>query len=244
MSKNKARLCGMGKDHGHAIRLALVYLIGASGMSFTAAYIEGRLFEHTYIINSKGELETVLPYILNISTIFDFFLLNPIVIYYITLSSLKAQESCVIMRKSRQISLYHTAGAAVLSLAIGIMTMKFYVGNFSGTYDATLIPAQTGGNRITLTGWIVFFWTTIFISALVYGCIRHGFYVAYIFSLDSSSLPYSPFHTDEAGGVKFLIDPAVCFMYAMMTLLLIFGVFALHDKIIFNIHDSNRLWGF
>ena len=220
--------------------MALIFGFCATTSSVIAAYWEGRLFSVEYIKSSGGDVLTILPFDRNISTLLDFILLNPFVIYFLQ----RARIQQITVRKylgAKNTPQYHQFGVLILSAVFGIYAMKFYVQG-SQFYDATMVPNVKGQITITVTGWIVYSWTALYIAGLIYAAIQHGAYVTCIVGLERKAIPYTPFHPDQAGGVRFMMDPSLSFGYAMTGLLLTFVVFILQDRI-YHI-ESNRLLGF
>jgi hypothetical protein len=220
--------------------MALTFGFCATVSSVIAAYWEGRLFSVEYIKSSSGDVLTILPFDRNISTLLDFILLNPIVIYFLQRTRIQ-QLSVRKYLGLNNIPLYHRLGVLILSVVFGIYAMKFYVQG-SQFYDATMVPNVKGEVTITVTGWIVYSWTALYIAGLIYAAIQHGAYVTCIVCLERRAIPYTPFHPDQAGGIRFMMDPSLSFGYAMSSLLLTFVVFIIQDRI-YHI-ESNRLLGF
>jgi hypothetical protein len=120
--------------------------------------------------------------------------------------------------------------------------MKFYVQG-SQFFDATLVPSQSGQPQVTITGWIVYSWTAIYIAWMLFAGLEHGFHLAQIMKLRPNEIPYAPFHADGGAGVRFIMEPSLNVGYALIGLLTTFVVFIIHDRIIYHI-ESNRLLGF
>ncbi len=97
---------------------------------------------------------------------------------------------------------------------------------------------------ITITGWVVSFWTVIFISILFYCAIEAISYAVFQMSLRITDVRYTPFHPDQSGGLSYLMRPSVIFMRAMGVLLVTFFLFVVYDFYINNIIESKRIWGF
>jgi hypothetical protein len=233
---------GRAKKLSSPLVLALSYSIICTSSSMLVAYAEGRLLDSDYIFISADRTAEIVPFIKNVSTLADFILLNPLVIFFLQTSRLQKRIVYEKMSAPNPLSPYHRFGLLILSLLFGAYAMKFYVEG-SQFFDATLIPGLDGTSQITMTGWVVYSWTAVFIAFLFFGCAEQGFHVSYIIRLSEKDIPYVPLHDDESGGVRFLMEPSLSFGYAMIALLLVFVVFIVQDRLIYHI-ESNRLLGF
>jgi hypothetical protein len=222
--------------------LAISFAILATVTSVVAAYLEGRLTTATHATSPDGTSISIVPFSGNVSTLVDFILLDPLVIYFLQRSRIQRRVTDAVLKARQGLSPYHRVGLMIICAMLGIYAMKFYVEG-SRFYDASLIPGANGQATITVTGWIVCSWTALYIAWLSFSAIEHGAHVVRLMSLAESDIPYSPFHPDGAGGVRVLMDPSLSFGYAMIGLLATFVVFVIHDKVIYHIH-SNRLLGF
>ncbi len=191
---------------------------------------------------ATGVTASIVPFSRNLSTILDFVLLNPLVIFFLQRSRTQWREVNRQLSLPRGFSAYHRVGISIICFAFGVGAMKFYVEG-SPFYDATLVPGVVGGMKVTVTGWIVYSWTAIYIGWLLFVAIEHGRHVARLMVLPASAVPYSPFHPDGAAGIQFLMEPSLSAGYAMIGLLATFIVFVVHDKVLYHI-ESNRLLGF
>ena len=222
--------------------LALSYLLLATTSSLLAAYCEHRLFKIQFMASEGHGIIGVMPLDRNYSTLADFLILNPLVIFFLQRSRLKARQLKNQIGISSPIPIYHRVGLMILSGVFGVYAMIFYVRG-SQFFDATLVPTSSGGSRITLTGWIVYSWTALYIAGLMHAFIEHGVHVNRVVHLRASEIPYRPFDPDEAGGVRLVMAPSLNFGYAMLFLFVTFIVFIVQDKLLYNI-ESNRLIGF
>lgn len=222
--------------------LAATYGALATASSVIAAYFEGRLTESQEAHTIVGSSVRIVPLIRNYSTLIDFVLLNPFVIYFLQRARVEQRQVNSRLKLEDAWPLYHRLGAAVICVALGASAMKFYVEG-SLFFDATLIPDARTGSTVTITGWLVYSWTALYISWLLFSGLEHGVYVRRIVALRSEDIPYAPFHSDGAAGIRFLMRPILSAGYAMIGLLITFLVFVVHDKLLYHI-DSNRLLGF
>lgn len=216
------------------ILLAALYGVTALGLSLSAAQVEGRLF---------SAVANVHPFRDNISTIVDFALLNPLVIFFLTKSAQQKKNAYYRMGVKQPVSLYHRIGWGLVALSLGVAAMKSYVAGFlNGSYlDATII-LHGGTPTITTTGWIVFTFTALFIAFIAFMAFEEIVYVRFILALHPQDAPYAPFHADESGGLRFLADPSLTAIYAAMSIAAIFLIFIVQDHIISKISASNRLY--
>lgn len=222
---------------------ALMYAVFAFGSSVIAAHFQGYLLSIPVEIQ-KLSAKPVWPLINNMSTLLDFALLNPLTIFLLQKSSRSTLDTQWQIKKEKIFSLYHKIGLIVLSAVIAVASMNFYYSAFlSGQYyDSNILPGPNGP-YISLSGWVVFFWTSFFMALLFYRVFTYAWHVFFIVSLAEDDIDYTPFHPDESGGLRFLVTPSLTFLYAMMVLLAIFIVFAFQDTF-YQINESNRYIGF
>lgn len=224
------------------VGLAASFAILATFSSVAVAHFEGRLTTIQHGVTATGASVAIVPFIGNLSTLVDFVLLNPVVIYFLQRSRRQRNLVDSKLGVTRTLPLYHRAGLALLCAVMGVYAMKFYVEG-SQFFDATLIPDAGGHSRITATGWVVYSWTALYIAWLLFAMIEHGVHVARILNLRPIDIPYSPYHPDNGGGVRFLMEPSLSAGYAMIGLLATFVIFVIHDRLLYHI-ESNRLFGF
>jgi hypothetical protein len=222
--------------------VAISFAILAIATSVVAAHLEGRFTTPQQTMLPGGIPISIIPFSRNVSTLVDFLVLDPLVIYFLLRSRMQWRAVDDRLKIKRGLPSYHRIGLAILCAMLGIFAMKFYVEG-SVFYDATLIPNANGQPTVTVTGWIVYSWTASYIALISFSIIEHGFHVARLLTFSESDIPYAPFHPDGAGGVRFLMEPSLTAGYAMIGLLATFVVFLIHDKILYHI-DSNRLLGF
>lgn len=231
-----------GKSLSSPVVLAGGFAICATVSSVVAAYLEGRLTTVQHVSPVNGTVIAIIPFSHNLSTLVDFILINPSVIFFFQRSKLHRQKVDARLQINSQMPVYHRLGLAALCFFLGIFAMKFYVEG-SRFFDATLVPGDDGQAKITITGWIVYSWTALYIAWLLFSAMEHGFHIARLMRLQASDIPYAPFHPDGAAGVRFLMEPSLSAAYAMIGLLATFIVFIIHDRLLYHI-DSNRLLGF
>jgi hypothetical protein len=222
--------------------LASSFCVLATGSSVVAALWEGRLVGVEHVNPQVGVVLTVIPFSRNISTLVDFLILNPLVIFFLQRSHLQKRRVEAGLGLANPIPPYHRFGLCILSACLGIYGMKFYVTG-SQFFDATMVPGKDGRSTITATGWIVYSWTALYMAGVCYAVIEQGVHASRVITLSERKIPYEPFHPDNAAGVRFIMEPTLSFAYAMIGLLLTFVVFIVHDKILYHI-ESNRLWAF
>ncbi|MDV7341513.1 hypothetical protein RYZ26_18025 [Terasakiella sp. A23] len=224
--------------------LALGYCLLSLLTSIGAAYHEGTLLDPVKI-SYQGRDLVLHPYIHNFSTLIDFALLNPLAIFFILRARRHRVTVSEKVSKSLGVSTYHYIGISILCALLAFMAMRFYVGGFLvGDYFSETIGLGPDNKPfITITGWIVFTWTWLFIAVLFWGCAEQGIHVFDIVRWNKDDIQYHPFDSDEAGGQKFLMVPSLHFTYAMISVLMIFVVFYVQDSVA-QIEESNRLWGF
>lgn len=203
---------------------ALIFAVSSTSTSCLAAWLEGRLFSA-----ERG----VWPFWSNISTLVDFLVLDPLTIYYIT------RSYNAVCQATQAKKIVHNWKNPLLLAVTAVATMASYVHSFLDGHilDATIIAPGVKG--ITVTGWVVFAWTTLFIYVLYQGLYIQLKYVTGILSLTSVS--YEPFHEDRSGGLRVLVRPSLEFLKAMLMLFIIFVVFYYQDRVVYQFEESLRL---
>lgn len=207
------------------IRFALFFAVGSFSTACLAAWIEGRLF-----YAEPG----VLPLWENFSTLVDFLLLNPLACFYI----IRCYQA---MGKVKDSPGRHSSRAFSCFLLIGaIASMGFYIrGFFDGEFlDASYIGGGLKG--ITATGWVVSFWTTLYLYMIFQCASCQARYISAILKLRENDLDYHPLQTDGAGGLRHLAQPALEFLRFLAVLLATFIVFYLYDSMTSGVHGNNR----
>jgi hypothetical protein len=225
--------------------LAFVYLFSASSTSIFFSikddiFINGKVFEF-------HDLKLVAyPLIYNISTLTDFIILNPLVIFFLRKTIIAIDSVNKNLKRSYYVSKYHRIWIFILSSAVGIVIMKLYIESnlVEKHFDSNFFPDLLGKAYITTTGYVVFFWTGLFIVFLIYHIFIYSGFVIYLLSLKSNDIEYSPFHGDGVGGVNFLIKPSIYFVNAMMSALFIFVLFLIQDYLIDKSSENLRFIGF
>jgi len=228
------QLRGFVRTHGQRpTTVAIAYCIAATGTSVGVAALEGRLF------SAENGVD---PLVKNLSTMIDFFALNPIVIYFLLVCQKQINEVHKTIKDAKYISKHDAAGIVVLSIVIGLSSMKYYIDGFyvQPYWDSTLISANDVP-VITKTGWIIFLWTGLFISIISYASFRNLFYVIFLVRMNVNDIPYKPIHYDNSGGLKFLVEPCLSYVYSMIFIAIIFIVFVIQDKFVNRFDGSNRL---
>lgn len=208
------------------LRIALLFAVAAFSTSCFAAAAEQRLFTA-----EKG----VLPLWSNFSTLLDFLLLDPLIIFY-TLRSYLAMSKLGDF-KMKPSSRYLTLTLALISIGgMTIYASKFLDGSFK---DACVIGKGFGS--VTITGWFLFAWTTVFLYIVLGGVVSQIRYVDYVLRISRRGIKYQPFNSDNSAGIRYLAQPAMEFLRVMIALLALFAIFYLYDHVVFEIKASVRL---
>lgn len=223
-------------------KLCIAYAILSFGTSALSSIMEGSFISPVPWMVNEQEIR---PFIKNFSTILDFLVLNPLVIYFLESASRKAEEVYEYKKVKPPLSQYHHFGLLIICSAIASVLMNlYYEGFLNGNFIDAVISINSGGNKfITTTGLIVYFWTTFFIAFLLFKVIQITAYVYFILRLKHDDWAYEPYHTDEAAGYGLLAEPMIKFSYAMIGMLLMFIVFILYDLKL-EVKESNRIYGF
>ena len=206
-------------------RLGLYFAVLAFASTSLTCAIEGRLLSA-----ERG----VLPMWRNFSTLLDFILLNPLAIYYIARSYNAIDAASEI--KIKPPSIFVSITIVVTSLtAMAVYFYRFLEGNF---LDACFIGGNIGG--VTITGWIVFFWTSLYLYTLMQCVYSQARYISSILQLDPNRIDYRPFQVDNSGGMRRFAQPAMEFLRIMAVLLLTIGIFFYYDFLVYGIKESVR----
>jgi len=215
--------------------IAIIYAIGALFTSILMSIYEGTFLEISHLGATK-----IYPFLYNFSTLLDFSIFNPLIIYFLLISFWQKYE--IYEQLGQKImSKYHYIGIGTVCLVVAFKLLWFYVEGFSGGqyYDALVQPID-GIKTITWTGYVSFFWTGIFMSILLFFSLVQFTYTRFILSL--KEIDYDPHHEDSLGGQKKFLQPILNFSYAMFFLLAVFIIFIIYDYV-FEISDSNRVYG-
>lgn len=221
--------------------IAILYSVSSILFSFAFSFSEDSLFNEKKVIYDN-DFSIVYPLIDNYSTILDFFILNPLVIYFFFL----ATKISFKISKEKKWNLYkpnyHNLGLLVLSCTLSIVFMKIYYAKFlSGSYfDAIIMPVDNEV-VVTLTGKIVFFWTSLFISIALFCTFLISKYIIKIISLTPKDVDYQPNSPDGVGGQKQIVTPILTYAYGLIFLLIIYIIFGLYDYLLNDIDESIRV---
>jgi hypothetical protein len=205
---------------------AVAYSFLATSTSLTAAAIEHRLVGNTQIYWGHEHL-VVHPFLSNFSTILDFAVLNPLVIFFIFRSRQLVVAEPLLSGSDtsadRLLRWFASLACTVLAVVIMLSYSKsFLLGKF---FDAIVAISDQGACFVTVTGWIVFFWTGLFTYIVLTGAINQVSYVVRVCRLRRDDLFYDPMHEDGAAGLRTLAKPAIEFTKASLLLLIIGVVF-------------------
>jgi len=212
--------------------IAITYAIGALFTSIAMSIYEG-----TFLPLAGAKTS---PFLHNFSTLLDFSILNPLIIYFLLISFWQRYE--IYEQLERKImSNYHYIGIGLVCLVVAFKLLWFYVEGFSGDDNSdALILSINGIQEITWTGYVSFFWTAAFMSILLFFSFLQFSYTHFILSL--KEIDYDPYHEDSLGGQNKLLQPILNFSYAMFFLLAVFVIFAIYDYVS-EIIGSNRIYG-
>jgi hypothetical protein len=105
---------------------------------------------------------------------------------------------------------------------------SFLYGKF---FDAVVTISHEGKCFVTITGWIVLFWTGLFTYVLLMGALNQVSYVVRICRLQPAQVTYDPLHEDGAAGLRILARPAIDFTKASLCLLIAGMVTWVYDRL-------------
>ena len=220
---------------------AVAYSFLATGTSFFAAALERRLVNTTTVYWGVHHL-IIHPFLSNVSTILDFALLNPLVIFFLLRSRRIAVDEPLLATTAtpadRALRWFISILSAVLSVVLMLAySRSFLYGRF---FDAVVTISDDGRSFITVTGWIVFFWTGLFTYILISGAVSQVSYVVRICRLQPADITYEPLHEDGVAGLRTLAAPAIDFTKASAVLLVIGIVFWLYDRLMLRSSITDR----
>ena len=213
-SKRGARLPGL---------LAIAFGLVATSTTVTFAALEGRL------LSAENGVQ---PFIWNVSTIADFVLLNPLIIYSFGLS-IRAMLTLRVQLPIRRL--------AVLGAILAFVSMFGYIQSFSKVRFFDAISIGPGIKEITLTGWTTLTWTWLALSFVYFSVVSQLYYIRHVWRLADSDIAYEPLHADECGGYHRYALPSWYFINGMVAGLLVFIGFYVQDRLVNHLQDSNRL---
>ena len=162
------------------ILLATSYMFLASASSMLLAIQTDSLLEPRQLTLGNSQF-IIHPFISNVSTFFDFLILNPTIIFLLQKTILSIHEANSILPRKFKISSYHQFGIFFLSIVLSFWFMKLYIsGNLSVShFDSNIFPDKHGAPYITSSGWVVFFWTWLFIAFLFNRSISYSFFCGF-----------------------------------------------------------------
>jgi hypothetical protein len=220
---------------------AIAYSFLATSTSLTSAALESRLLASTDVYWGSHHL-IVHPFLSNISTLLDFAVLNPLVIFFLLRSrQIVVSEPLLSASNSFADRLLHwfaSLSCAVLAVVLMLAySHSFLYGKF---FDAIVAISDQGNSFITVTGWIVLFWTGLFTYVVLIGALNQVSYVVHICSLRPADLFYDPLHEDGAAGLRILAAPAIEFTKASLLFLVIGFAFWIYDRLMTNATLTDR----
>ena len=235
--------------------LALLYFLTAGPSTFIVAHYEGYLFSAKSIIGPQGCIN-VQPLIYNFSTIADFIFLNPISIYFLA-KFLVCAEQVYYHFGWLKVNSFNKVALITLSGILALYAMYLYYKGFlnsSNYYTPEIIPDTNGGNKISVTGYVVFAFTSLYIWWLAYTLFNVFYYVSRLFAKAdelycsgnncSTGISYDPHHPDGVAGMRVVTEPIISTFYALALLLVTFTLFFIQDFVIFKIEESIRTFAF
>lgn len=214
------------------ISAAAAFGVLSISTSLIAAALEGRLADGSQVFWNGHHL-IVHPFLSNVSTILDFALLNPLTIFFLLRSRQAAVDDSLIARSdtSADKHLRWFTSASCVVLAIVLMVAYAHTFLYGTFFDAVVTLSQDGECFVTVTGWVVLFWTGLFTYVLLMGALNQVSYIARICRLRPSDIAYDPLHEDGAAGLRILAKPAIEFTKASVCLLVAGVVMWVYDRL-------------
>ncbi len=223
-------------------KLAIVYAILASGAAVSTSLYEGSFWEPLEI-QLGGTRVVQQPYIQNFSTILDFALLNPIAIFFVLKANAGYRSSFEHFGLNGDIAIFHKVWLSLVAVVVACATMKFYFDGFVGQdfYSAAFAPTVSEGASITITGWIIFVFTSIFIAIIIYAIFEFSNYTFFVLRLEENKFSFR-LPPSFSSDFKIAVAPCVHVYYLLTTLFVILVIFVLRDYIQLGIDESRRVW--
>jgi hypothetical protein len=212
------------------VAAAAAYSVLATVTSFIAALFERRLLDNVEVQWGAHRL-IIHPYLSNFSTILDFAILNPLMIFFLLRSRQTVIAEPLLSGNDTVADRFLHWFAAVCCAVLAVVLMVAYSQSFFyGTFfDAVVAISEQGQCFITVTGWVVLFWTGLFTYILLMGAVNQVSYVVRVCQLQPANVSYDPLHEDEAAGLRILARPAIEFNKAALVLIVIGIVFWVYD---------------
>lgn len=223
-------------------KLAFAYSFCSSFSVFIASFLEGTLYS-VREININGNILLQHSYLENHSTIINFLLLNPLGIYFLVKAKSGFKKAYTHFGLKKSISPFNKFGLSVLSICVGISLMYFYFDGFIGKtfYTSAFEPNKNGEAVVSITGYLIFFWTSLYMSYLFFGCIEYGRYMLFLRSINPNRFGISVSNfVDRA--IAIAIWPCTQMLYLLSTLFFVLVIFILRDFFQFSIKESIRIW--
>ena len=223
---------------------AIIYGVVISAAAAASSHLQGTLI-HEGLIQIGTHKYVQHPYVTNISTILDFGILNPIAIYFLLQARAGFETAYAHFKAGRQISLFDQFGLLAVSLTVGIGAMWFYYHGFIGGtfFTEAFEPTQRGTASISVTGWVIFFGTSLFITLVAYVTVEFANYMLFVGRLGPGEFRFA-IPPAVSPDIKIAIAPCISVAYVLATLFFVFVVFVFRDFFQFSISSSWRAWLF
>ena len=167
--------------HLNPLKTAIGYAVLATGTTLLCSGAEGSLAKPFQVLY-QGTLFPVFPLLGNYSTLIDFLILNPLMIYFLLKGYKQIKTKNGIIAGFGSSTPYHQIGQVVLSgIMASVFMWYYYRGFLEGTYfDAIIQPDEIGNIKVTFTGWVVFVWTTLIIFVLLFFSFSQIAYIRFV----------------------------------------------------------------
>jgi|GEM_PF-5207608 len=225
-------------------RLALAYSVLAVSTSSIGALFDG-LFMTGDVVLWGGESYTIRPFLRNYSTVLDFFILNPLVVFY-AYRAVNASHALMEFvrgtRRGQRIRSQWLCSSIFLFLSTCFATAHYWEMLSGNSFDSIVTIGSNGDRLVTVGGWIVYFWTVLIGYFIFLALWNQLTYARFIFTLKCKDIPYRPLCLDQTAGVRKFAEPSLEFLTSMLWLLAVLMLFALYDFFIIDIERSGRIW--
>ncbi len=212
---------------------AVTYGIITSTAVALSSILEGTFYdEKTITISGTDVIQ--YPYMANISTILDFAILNPITIFFLVSVRKGFCEAFDRFQKGGDLSPFTKLGLIFVSVAFGTSAMWFYFQKFIGQtfFTAVFVPNSEQVATISITGWVVFVGTSVFIAFLIFVFFEFGNFIMFVRHLSQDDLRFR-LPPNVSKEIEIAVMPCLHFLYVLTTLFIIIVLFILRDFVTF-----------
>jgi hypothetical protein len=224
------------------VQMALAFAVLASGLVAAASLLEGTLLDEK-TLRVGAQVYVQHPYVANLSTILDFALFNPIAIYFLWDARQGFKRAYAHFEKDGGLPQVHQAALPFVSAVVGLSTMWFYYDGFVGghVFTEAFVPDSAGRAVISLTGYLIFVATALFLALLFYAIIQFGAYAVFVRSLGPKDFKFC-LPPQVSREIEIAVRPCISATYVLTAIFGILVIFVIRDYWQLGLHRSTRIW--